>query len=534
MDILAEDPDKKPTPKHKRKSRKKKKKKQKSTQNQETDENQESRKHEESMERPELDKKQEPSTIPQQTRNVPPSINVENAIERLSSKDFVIRQNRISDRRTRVFNGRQNLQAKRLALRHLRLQATQLESHVLSALDKQSADPSFDYDALLREFFKRLREVRQKISQEEYAYDRDEKAVTIDESALSSEEYQLYRDFSRSLFPNNTGPSEPIPTVVNPPKEPPTVTPVPNVPVPLHEYETKIGEASIVHETLEQLNSERSEYLEMQRQGIALDSDELEFLESYENVYRETLDRLRVLEKEIRELEYAADETGQLSPSERYIPKLTMSAPTSPLTLPGTTLIAETLDMGSLSQMSAGLEGLGHKRQDHDAISEMSINLHDPSIAQVDNASNGPINDAPGFRSNTSMEGWIAQLPGIPPPISKSAGKAVAFTTREGLRRFRQYTNLVFGARQTASLPGCEDWVMVNKPGNPNPNLSLDCNVHTLDNPQEPERRDSEQSQRYRKALKEFPALDLASSVASLSRRQTCTLDNIEHKCRGN
>jgi hypothetical protein len=529
MDILAEDPEKKPTPKHKRKSRKKKKKKkQKPNQNQEADENRESRKGQESMERPELDKKQEPSTIPQQTRNVPLLTNAEDAIDRLSFEDFVIRQNRVSDRRTRVFNGRQNLQAKRQALRHLRLQATELESHVLATLEKQSVD------ALPPEAVKRIREVRQKISQEEYAYDRDEKAVTIDESALSSEEYQLYRDFARSLFPNNTGPSEPILTVINPPKKPPTVTPAPNVPLPLYEYETKIGEASIVHQTLEQLDSERSEYLEMQRQGIALDSDELEFLKSYENVYQETRDRLRVLEKEIRGLESAADETGQLSPSERYIPQLTMSAPTSPLTLPGTTLIAETLDMGSLSQMSARLEGLGHKRQDHDAISEMSIDLHDPSIAHVGNASNGLVTEAPEFRSNTSMEGWIAQLPRIPPPISKSAGKAVAFTTREGLRRFRQYTDLVFGARQTASLPGCEDWVNVNKSGNPDPNLSLDCNVHTLDNPEEPERRDSEQSQRYRKALKEFPALDLASSVASLSRRQTCTLDNTEHKCRGN
>lgn len=528
MDNLAEDPDKRPTPKHKRKSRKKKKKKQKSNQNQEADENQESTKEQGSMERPELDKRQEPSTISQQPRDVPLSTNAEDTIERLSFRDFVIRQNRISDRRTRVFKGRQNLQARRQALRHLRLQAAELESHVLATLEKQSAD------ALPPEAVKRIREVRQKISQEEYAYDSNEKAVTIDESALSSEEYQLYRDFARSLFPNNTGPSEPILTVVNPPKEPPTVTPAPNVPLPLHEYETKIGEASIVHETLEQLDSERSEYLEMQRQGIALDSDELEFLKSYENVYRETRDRLRVLEKEIRELESTADETGQLSPSERYIPQLAMSAPTSPLTLPGTTLIAETLDMGSLSQMSARLEGLGHKRQDHDAISEMSIDLHDPSVAQIDNASNGLINDAPGFRFNTSMEGWIAQLPGIPPPISKSAGKTVAFTTREGLRRFRQYTDLVFGARQTASLPGCEDWVIVNKSGNPDPNLSLDCNVHTLDNPEEPERRDSEQSQRYRKALKEFPALDLASSVANLSRRQTCTLDNTEHKCCGN
>jgi hypothetical protein len=438
---------------------------------------------------------------------------VKDATQRLSFQDFMLRQNRIMDRRARVFNGRQSLHVKRQALRHLRQQTDALETQFLSALEKRPTQRNVDHDPSLAELLKEIRGIKEKISREEHAYDKDENAVAIDEHALSVEEHQLFHAFAMSLFPNEIHMDQTFSVPVIPQRDHQTAVPAPNVPAPVHEYETKIGQANILRETLEELDFEREEYLEKEQRGLELDPDELEFLESYKESYEQSRYRLRKVEEEIKRLEPAALETGQLSPSARYIPIL--AAP-SPLTLPAMIFNIDQQNTDSVSQISIDLQGLGDSR--------LGTANNQPAVVA-----------GAGFPSRASIDRWLASLPILTQQVSKTTRAFTTFTTHEGSRLTQHCRDQVLGPRAPSSLPDCDQlrtgWVNVVET-TPRFKSSFD-NADSPTHPQNTERVDSGQSQTYKEVLKKFPELDLASTTAHTTRGQLSNPCNNGQMCYG-
>jgi len=167
-----------------------------------------------------------------------------------------------------------------------------------------------------------IRRTRREIRTQENAYKNEHEALVKDEDALEAEERSFYRKYEGDLV-TATGPASFTVSrsskLATPSRKKKKTPPRPTGPV--DEYQAKIGEANILHERLEELPLEKEEYLQEQRNleslGQKMDPLDLEFLNSYDDIFAKYNAELAILESEIQRLEPAALENG-LDPQATY------------------------------------------------------------------------------------------------------------------------------------------------------------------------------------------------------------------------
>jgi hypothetical protein len=107
---------------------------------------------------------------------------------------------------------------------------------------------------------------------------------------------------------------------------------------PLYDYETKVGRAKVLRETLDNMRFEQEQDLQMKSRleslGQEMDPVDAEFLDTFEATFNANVTELRQVENEILRLEEDAIKAGLLHPSAAYSSFVSQLA--SPLPLPAT------------------------------------------------------------------------------------------------------------------------------------------------------------------------------------------------------
>lgn len=285
-----------------------------------------------------------------------------------SSRDLALLLRRVSDRTARVHKGRQGLRGKRQQLRQLVQQTTELMTSFLSPVQYSSTQMQVGNERSALQVLQDLQQVNDKICKEMQSYDSYEHIVSVDEYALSLEENQLHQDFLEHRGSNQiheSALSARYITLQKPSKPEISASPIST---PIQAYDIKIGEANMLREDLKELALEKDEYWVKKSAGRYLDSDELQFLETYDETYKQSHDKLLATEDQIRELEGPARERG-LSPSAIYQPYL---FPPSPLALPPSGFGLDQRDTDSMSQIYLDLQGLGDAHAGNPVVQNMT------------------------------------------------------------------------------------------------------------------------------------------------------------------
>jgi hypothetical protein len=239
-----------------------------------------------------------------------------------SQEHLLHEHDRILDYRASVNGDRLLLQRRRFDIRNLVDHLSNLEDDFLLALETSTTDPSVDQVRPLYKMLQEIRRVRGEIRTQENAYQKDDDALASDEATLGAQERSFYQKYEGSVLRESRLPLPTPPRSTNPArprrkKRKPTRQPTSAV----DQYQTKIGEATILHERLEGLPLERQEYLQEQQNlaalGRELDPLDLEFLNTYEETVADYKVQIATLEDEIYQLEPAALDSG-LDPEMRY------------------------------------------------------------------------------------------------------------------------------------------------------------------------------------------------------------------------
>jgi len=262
----------------------------------------------------------------------------------------------------------------------------------------------------------------------------------------------------------------------------------------------------MLREGLKELALERDEYLGKQSRGSDLDSDELRFLETYDETNEQSHDELLATEQEIRKLEGPARDRG-LSPSAIYQPYL---SPPSPLELPPSSFGLDQRDTDSGSQIYLDFQGLG----DAHARNPVVQGMRQP---------------ASGRFSASSINRWLS---GLPLGLVKTTS---TFATREGSRLIQYLQEQLLEPHEKATstrsdpesmAPDCAgsdqlraNWVKVDKTESPRlksltrrgKNISPSSRTLKARAPDNPENLTD--------ASQKFPELDLARTAAVPSIR---------------
>jgi hypothetical protein len=435
---------------------------------------------------------------------------VEETTQKHHPVGFVQARNRVLEYRAWVGKGRMALQRRRHGLRQLRQQTSKLEATFASTIEKLAVQRDVDNEPSLRMLSKEVREIRDKIVSEESAYDKEEDAVAAAEYHLEAEENRFYQAYEMNSAPNGSYPSEPIHMPPSP-EITPQIASFPKTSDPLDEYHTKVGQATILRESLDELNFEREEYLGKKRcldlRGVPMDPDELEFLDTFKETFDKTLKELQVVEDEISKLELAAIDTGLLSPSAIYKPHLAAPSP--------------------LEQLQGGLTA----EPEFDSVSTMFIDLQGLGGTDLDPANFEPVIASPSTGpSGAYMDRWLNSLPGLTQQALETAGK---FTTQEGSRLIQYCHDQLFRPRKRATstksvprqsrlpgFPGSDQlrtgWVIVDPNTRPRP-LS-DDDINRFSRSQNIEGTVSRHPQAYSAVLERFPGLDIASPAIDVVR----------------
>jgi hypothetical protein len=423
-----------------------------------------------------------------------------------SSRDLPLLLRRVSDRTARVHNGRQGLRVKRQRFRQLVQQTAELMTSFLSAVQYSSTQMQMGDERSVFQVLQDLRQVNDKIREEMHSYDNYEHAVSIDEYALSLEENQLHQDFSAHRGSTQVLESIPFARSITPQRPAKPEVSASPIPTPIQAYDAKIGEANMLREGLKELALEQDEYLGKQSRGSDLDSDELRFLETYDETYEQSHDELLATEQEIRKLEGPAREMG-LSPSAIYQPYL---SPPSPLELPPSGLSLDQRDTDSVSQIYLDLQGLG------------DAHAGNPAVQSLGQPASG------GF-SASYINRWLS---GLPLELVKTTS---AFATREGSRLIQYLREQLLEPHEKATSTKSDpkesmapdfvwsdqlraDWVKVDKTESPKlkpltrrKNISSSSRTPKAGTPDNPENLTD--------ASQKFPELDLARTAAIPSIR---------------
>jgi hypothetical protein len=421
-----------------------------------------------------------------------------------SSRDLSLLLRRVSDRTARVHKGRQGLRGKRQRFRQLVQQTTELLTSFLSAVQYSSTRMQVDDERSVFQVLQDLRQVNDQIRKEMQSYDSYEHTVSIDEYALSLEENQLHRDFSEHRGSTQIHESTPFARSITPQKPAKPEISASPIPTPIQAYDAKIGEANMLREDLKELALEKDEYLVKQSHGGDLDSDELKFLETYDETYEQSHDELLATEHEIRMLEGPARENG-LSPSAIYQPYL---SPPSPLELPPSGFGLDQRDTDSVSQMYLDLQGLG----DAHAGNPVAQNISQPSF------------------SAPSINRWLSSLP------LELVKTTSAFATREGSHLIQFLREQLLEPHEKATstrsdpkesmAPDCAgsdqlraDWVKVDKTESPKPKPLTRRKKNISPSSRTLKTGAADNLENMTDASQKFPELDLARAAAVPSIR---------------
>jgi hypothetical protein len=247
-------------------------------------------------------------------------------------KQFARARNKLVDRRTRISRRRIGLQEKRHNLRRLRRQASKLDASFISALRKAWAAIGGSETESLFEQYEKVQEIRDAIGPEEDDYDQEEDEAAAAEYQLEEAERELYDNYLKAPFDDDA-------LTLSPPASPGYSSDgddadVPDMSDPVVQYESRIGDANILHERLGDLMFERAQYLEEKQRrdplGLPLYEPNLTFLHDFDRIYGEVAAELQQAEEDIRKLKQIALEKGLLSrpesgrdsPTELNAPKL--------------------------------------------------------------------------------------------------------------------------------------------------------------------------------------------------------------------
>jgi hypothetical protein len=243
-----------------------------------------------------------------------------------SRKDFVRARDRVRSRRSAVSRARLRLQKTRFDLRDLRDGLRKLEANFLSSLEQNLNQVDRDSNLGLSKLFKQVQGMQEKLESQEDAYDEDEDALAEDEDKLDSEERRFQQTYEPDLIPDDEISASPAlssspsshPSLLEGRSSSALVDPL------LYDYETKIGEANILRERLDELPLRRDEYLQdqlhLKSRGLQLDPHDLHFLDTYEDTYAKHVEDLTAVEGEIQKLGNDAIQKGLLDPSMAYSP----------------------------------------------------------------------------------------------------------------------------------------------------------------------------------------------------------------------
>jgi len=257
--------------------------------------------------------------------------------------------------------------------------------------------------------FEELQESRQNIKSQELEYNEAEDAVAKEEYSLEQEERYFHDTYVIGMIPDDDAASEAASISLTPAHPPVLETSPPNIPDPLDDYHTKVGDANILREKLEELTSERDEYAQerarLELMGLQMGTPYLKFLDSYDEVYNNYFTELAATELDIQKLEGPAIETGHLDPSTAYSNIHS--------------LVSERLVRGYQ------MVGQGAKPATDLPVEEMNIKFHGTGTTLVDKRYTDVGTSAHHTRSpRANIYGWLKGLP-------KSSRKAGNFASHE-------------------------------------------------------------------------------------------------------
>jgi hypothetical protein len=242
---------------------------------------------------------------------------------RLSRKELRRAHSRILDHRARVSTGRLRLQRKRIDIRQLVERSSKLEDIILSALDHVPDQTLPEGEPPLSTVFEQVRGFRHEIRSLEHQYNEDDDDLACDEDALDKKERHFFETYETVLIPEGgIASSSTSRSTSRPSRRRSKQGPSSRTTNPLYDYETKIGQANILRERINELPLEREEYQQekahLDSQGLSMDPLDLEFLDDYEDILAKYLADLAAVEAEIHKLEQAAIESGMVHPSMTY------------------------------------------------------------------------------------------------------------------------------------------------------------------------------------------------------------------------
>jgi hypothetical protein len=246
---------------------------------------------------------------------------------RQPQKDLERSWQRVLNLRARTRRTRQALQRMRLDLRELRQTTAQSELLFISGFN-EAIDPAIETtSSTAAGISDSIQDLWGKMRSKELEYDDLEDTMADAEFSLEKE-YDRFHDCMKKVsgLHQDQNTTDDAKTIISESsgRENHTTSGAPSTKGfnPLHDYMTKIGEARILRERLDELTLEREYILSQEKlhtaHGKKLDADDLLFLEDFEDSHGHTCQELASIEREVLELERSAIDSGFLHPSGAY------------------------------------------------------------------------------------------------------------------------------------------------------------------------------------------------------------------------
>ncbi|MCJ1265488.1 hypothetical protein MMC22_005368 [Lobaria immixta] len=222
------------------------------------------------------------------------------------------RERRISVAKKQVENLRGQVTSSRLELRELRAELRQrhvnvrhMQARFWRGLQNQWNNNRTPDQSTLQQLYEDIQKTLDELGPEESNYDEKEDDLDVLDYKLGKLEDRFYdtdADLagSRAAFASTSGSSSGRSRSITPtrPEDETSWN---------YRYLSRVGDANIVRERLEELSIEKSQYIDLERQRAALDLDpykpNVEFLDTFEEVYAKNEFDLREIEEDLERLQ---------------------------------------------------------------------------------------------------------------------------------------------------------------------------------------------------------------------------------------